>query len=397
MASVRERTSKSGISTYAVLFRHDGRQSSMTFDTEKRAEDFKALVDILGPDRALAEVEAGQVDAPTLDELAAQFFAWKEARKEVTPRTLNDYRRDYRNWIQPALGSRRANSVDEGDVQKLVDSMAGQLDPKSVADRHMILHSIYKWASAKTRRLVDHNPCLETEMPKRRRKPPKGATPAEWLMIYSAAQRVNPDAADLLLFIVCTGWRWSEAAALTPASVEEWVNEDGREVMYVSVGRVFRRDEHSRQVLEEDEAKSEAAMRRIKLSGLAASLVRRRMVGLGMDDLIFTNAAGRKWYQTNFLNRTWPKILEAAGTDRPITPHWLRHTHVMLLDRTKKVSLAEMQRRLGHEDIQTTINVYGRMIDDISDDALDDFDEILTGRRCLPETIEGTVVLGELG
>ncbi len=393
MASVRKRTNKHGRTTYAVLFRHDGKQTSMTFETAKHAERFRQLVALLGADRALAELEAGQADAPTLDELAEKWLAWKAARRDVTARTIADYRRDYTNWISPHLGHRRASSIDETDVQTLVDHMATRLEPKSVADRHMILHSIYKWATAKTRRLVDDNPCLETELPKRRQKPPKGATVAEWLAIHEAAQRVNPDAADLLLFIVATGWRWSEAAALDPAGVEEWTDERGRDVMYVSVDRVFRRDDHSRQVLADDEAKSEAARRRVKLSPVAAAMVRRRMVGKGPGDLIFTNAQGRKWYQTNFLNRTWPKILGAAGIERPITPHWLRHTHVMLLNRTKQVSLPEIQRRLGHESIQTTINVYGRTIDDVSDGALESLDDMLTGRT---EPVVGTVVRGEL-
>jgi integrase len=393
MASVRKRTNSRGRVTYAVLFRHGGKQTSMTFETQKAANSFKSLVEILGPDKALAEATAGEDDSPTLDDLAERFFDWKASRRDVTARTISDYRRDYANWISPRLGHRRAAAVDESDVQELVDHMAARIEPKSVADRHMVLHSIYKWASAKTRRLVDHNPCLETELPKRRRKPPKGATIAEWLAIRDAALRVNPDAADLLTFIVATGWRWSEAAALTPAAIVEWEDEDGREVMHASVGRVFRRDENSRQVLVEDEAKSEASMRTTKLSPTAAAVVRRRMVGKGPSDLIFTNPQGRKWYQTNFLNRTWPRILEAAGIERPITPHWLRHTHVMLLDRTKLVSMPEIQRRLGHESIQTTINVYGRTIDDVSDAALDALDALLTGDR---QPIAGIVVRGEV-
>lgn len=394
MASIRERPNKArnGV-TYAVLYRHNGAQTSRTFATRKAAEKFEALVEILGADRALAELAATEEAGPTLDELAKTFFAWKAERREITARTLKDYRRDYANWISPHLGHRRAASIDETDVQQVVDHMAGQLEPKSVADRHMILHQIFKWASAKTRRIVDHNPCQETELPKRRKKPPKGATPAEWVALRETARRLNPDAADLLEFLVGTGWRWSEGAALTVAGVEDY----GPGQVYVSVDRVFRRDEDDRIVLVEDEAKSEAARRRVRLASSTAAIVRRRMVGKAPADLIFTNAAGRKWYQSNFLHRTMPKIRTAAGVDRPVTPHWLRHTHVALLERTKLVSLPEMQRRLGHEDIQTTINVYGRMIDDISDDALAALDRLLTGSDPIAgEIVSGTVIVGEL-
>jgi hypothetical protein len=36
-------------------------------------------------------------------------------------------------------------------------------------------------------------------------------------------------------------------------------------------------------------------------------------------------------------------------------------------------SLPELQSRIGHASITTTINVYGRMLNDVSDRALDGF------------------------
>jgi hypothetical protein len=56
------------------------------------------------------------------------------------------------------------------------------------------------------------------------------------------------------------------------------------------------------------------------------------------------------------------------------------------------MSLAEIQRRLGHEDIQTTINTYGRMIDEMSDEAALKLDRLLTPRPAAEQIIEGTVV-----
>lgn len=386
MASIRERVSKQGEKTWAVLYRIDGKQSSLTFTSLDKAEWFRSLADLLGPARALAELQGEQADAVTLDSVAERFFEWKA--RDVTERTIADYRRDYTNWIQPHLGHRRISAIDERDVQNLVDHMRKTLDPKSVADRHMVLHSIYKWASAKTRRIVDHNPCTETELPRRKRKAPKGLTVEEFQMLHSAALRTDQDAADLILFLVSTGWRWSEATALTVRGIEEW----GDGTMFVTVQRVFRRDDKSKMVAVEDAAKSSAGQRRIKVNPVCAGTIRRRIIGKGSNDLVFTNGAGRKWYQTNFLNRTWPRILAESGMERRPTPHWLRHTHVAAMNRTGEVSLPELQRRLGHESIQTTINVYGRTIDDVSDHALESFDTIMFG----PPVISGQVITGEL-
>ena len=395
MASIRERTGRTGETTYAVLFRLGKRQRSQTFRTPKAAADFAALVDILGPSKALETLAARENGAGlTVDELAERFFAWKES--DVDPRTIRDYRRDYGNWIKRPLGSRVADTVDELDVQNWVDSMRDRLEPKSIADRHMLLHSMFKFGVARTRRLVEHNPCTETQLPKRVKKPAKGFTLAEWAAIRTAAQQVNPDAADLLLFMVATSWRWSEASALKVRGVEEYADERGVWHMYVSMDRVARGGKAV-----EDSAKSYAAFRRAKVPGSVAAMIRRRMVGLGTDDLVFTNTAGRKWYQQNFLNRTWTKILAEAGVEpyangKRKTPHGLRHTHVAMLDRAG-ASLPEMQRRVGHEDIQTTINVYGGMIDDIADDVLGRVDAMLSAPESVRGEIVGGTVVPELG
>lgn len=388
MASIRKRVSNAGETSYAVLFRVGGQQRSRTFQAapgkrpEKFAADFKALVDILGGEKALETLTAKAASGLTVDELAQQFFAWKAT--DVTPRTLTDYQRDYDNWIKPRLGHRHCSSLDERDVQVFVDDIAKDLHPKSVADRHMLLHSMFKFGAARTRRLVDYNPCTETSLPKRGKRITKGATHAEFLALHAAAQTVDPDAADLILFIAGTGWRWSEAAALPARNV----NDD--EPMRVIMSQVFRRDGAYRLSIAEDEAKSQAGLRLNKVSPTPAAIVRRRMVGLGPDDLIFTNAAGRQWYQQNFLSRTWPKIEEAAGLDRHLTPHALRHLHVALLDRSGATP-SQMQRRVGHDDIRTTLNVYGGMIDDITDDVLGNLDAFLQ-----PPTVAGEVVASEV-
>ena len=121
------------------------------------------------------------------------------------------------------------------------------------------------------------------------------------------------------------------------------------------------------------DAKSEAGNRRIKLDQLAADMLRRRLTNVVGDGLVLTNANGNQWHYGNFLNRAWNPAVELAKLTRRPTPHWLRHTHVAWLVMGGAVSLPEIQRRIGHESISTTINVYGRMVDDVSEKALEAF------------------------
>lgn len=236
MASVRKRVSKRGVVSYAVMFRHGGKQTTQTFETAKPAEDFAALVNLIGPNDALARLNGSdRTTALTVDELAERFLEWKAT--EVTPRTLADYRRDYANWIKPWFGHRPADGVDELDVQKWVDHMRKRLDPKTVKGHHVLLGSLYRFGVARSRRLVEHNPCTETQLPKPKRKPPRGFTLGEWAAFYQANRGLAPDATDLALFLVLTGWRWSEAAALPVGAVEDYGDQ-----MFVTVTQVNRRD-----------------------------------------------------------------------------------------------------------------------------------------------------------
>jgi integrase len=135
---------------------------------------------------------------------------------------------------------------------------------------------------------------------------------------------------------------------------------------------VLRRNAAGEHVIVED-AKSEAGVRRVKLDAETSAMICRRMARVDGDGLVLTTRTGHGWHNNNFRDRYWNPAVTAANLARKPTPHWLRHTSVAWLVMTGKVSLPEIQRRIGHESIQTTINVYGRMIDDVSPEALDAF------------------------
>lgn len=388
MASVRERVSKQGETTHAVLFRHNGKQTSETFPTRQAAEDFAALIGLIGSRDALSRLNGhGEQEGLTVDELADRYLEWKSP--DVTPRTLADYRRDYDNWIKPWFGHRQASHIDERDVQHWVDHMKKTLDAKTVKGHHILLGAIFRYAAARSRRLVEHNPCTETQLPKPKKKPPRGFTMREWQDFYQANVRARPDATDLALFLVLTGWRWSEAAALPVGAVEDYGDQ-----MFVAVTQVNRRDESLRFVIVSG-AKTYDSVRRIEVTPATAELIRRRIVGKAAKDLVFTNAEGRRWYQQNFLNRTWTVMLQAAGMPHQgegrKTPHALRHTHVAMLDRAG-ATLPQMSRRAGHSNIQTTVNVYGGMIDNIGADVLHNLDAMALPREAAGEVVAGAVV-----
>lgn len=362
---MRERTSKNGTISYQVLYRDGTKQCSKTFVTKKKAKEFADKIRVLGLKRALAE----SGDSPTgmtLDELALKFWDWKAGRVR-SDRTVSDYKRDYANWIQPFLGFKPAAEIDEDDVQQWVYGMEGRLGAKSIHDRHALLHGIFKFGSSPTKKLIPlgHNPTVGSELPVKTKTRPEGLRPAEWQALHAALKTINGDAADLAEFLIGSGWRWSEATALGSFDAED----DGRYIS-VTMARVARRNSEGATVLVRD-AKSDAGMRRITLDADISIMVRRRLKGLEPGALVFTTAEGSMWNYSNFHARFWSKAVKAAKIGRTVTPHMLRHTAVGYLALSGQVSLAEIQRRIGHENITTTIDIYGGMIEDVKTEALD--------------------------
>lgn len=413
---------KDGTQSWKVRYRSGtGTEKSETFYDEPSAVEFAGLLRALGPAKAIEYIDArekaeGGKDALTFDEVWHRWSAWKFAlREDGTPirvrstRTIKDYQRMYRLRIKPRFGDRPANIIAPQDVQVWIDELGAELDPKTVHDYHALLHAVFLWAKQPSRALVIGDPCEETDLPKKRRKGAKGLRPDQWAILYGAAQQVDPDAADLLLFLVASQWRWSEAARVPVFAVDHWSDETGETFTYVTMGRILRREASGYVVVED--SKSDAGKRSVRIRGMAEAMVLRRIAGKAPDDMIFTTGRGGKWDYAHFHQRVWarpknPKwdeapnrkrILEVAAengfTQLDVTFHWLRHTGAAMLLLAGE-PMAAVSRRLGHASIKTTVDVYGRMIDDTSAAGLDRMDAMLGGvpARVIPAPHEAEAI-----
>lgn len=400
MASIREHVGKRA-TTYGVLFVQEGKQRSITFDTRKAAEKFRALVDALGPAEAIEVGLTKQTTGPTVDALFREWLAIKE--QEMTTEGHKDYVRSYEKWIEPTFGSRDAELVTERDVQAWVDNkLRPNLAPKTVAKRHALLHGMYEWASSKSVGRIINDPCTETRLPKRRKSSARGLSiPELHQMLRAGEEAGHAETAAVIAVMAGTGWRPGEVMGLTAGAVDVLPNG----VVYATMESVYRRSEGI-----VDGGKTDAAGRRVRVLGPGAKTLAERVVGLGVRDLVFphpspgrghghaTDEHGRPlrkpWPPSSFGRHYWGKVVEAAGLgDRKPTPYWLRHTHVAMCH-AAGLTLPEIQRRIGHESIQTTIDVYGRMIDGMSDEAATRLDALLTPAPV--ELAASAVVVGEV-
>lgn len=374
-----------GSEVYRVRYRLNGRSTCETFYDKPRAQWFCDQIALHGVRfalRALADLEddRGEIDddSPTLDTVAAEFWEWKRPymRSDVG---IDHYRKAYDAHISPTLGSIPVDTLSADDVAAWVDLMVTgkigntrtkkpkALHPKTIRARHALLHQIMDYACHPRRSYAPVNPCkAKVQLPERIKPTPKGLMPMQWQALDAALRTVDADAADLAAFLIGSGWRIGEAMALPAYAVEDYGPDAP---MWVTMDQVARKGKGSTTIVKL-EGKAQMSMRRIKLDSATAAIVRRRTVGKGHNDLVFTRADGSPWQHHNFRHKL-DKATAAAGLPH-VTAHWLRHSHVVWLAMSG-TPLPELQKRIGHADISTTLGVYGSMIGDVDAAVLDRF------------------------
>ncbi|APH06545.1 site-specific integrase [Bacillus weihaiensis] len=70
------------------------------------------------------------------------------------------------------------------------------------------------------------------------------------------------------------------------------------------------------------------------------------------------------------------RLLKKAKIEKNITPHSFRHTHTSLLIEAG-VGIKEIQQRLGHTDINTTMNIYAHMTANMEEKASQQFSKLM--------------------
>lgn len=91
------------------------------------------------------------------------------------------------------------------------------------------------------------------------------------------------------------------------------------------------------------------------------------------SEYVFTGRDGGELRRSNFRRRHWKPALDRAGLDAELRFHDLRHTCAALLIQMGGHP-KEVQARLGHASITTTLDVYGHLMPTLGaqlDDALE--------------------------
>lgn len=365
MASIETRTSKNGTVTWRVKWRQGGKQQSETLTTPKRAKAFRGMVDAAGqrwPENWVPGF--GLVEATTSDLTVKEWCTRAiDAKSGIEERTRQDYHRSMRLHLGK-IGPMRLDQLTREDVGTWVTKL--KLSPKSVKNIHGTLSSCLT-AAVRDGHIV-RNPAKGVGLPRTDGPDTVEMVPLSdsdiALLVSSTVEHYRP----LVELLAETGLRWSEASALQVRHVDVFD-------LRVKVGQAWKRQEDGSMQL--GPPKTRRANRSVVISERLRDLLLPLLAGRGGAEFLFTTPTGRVVRHGNFRSRVWlPAIRKAQRCKEhqevkdpcgchgtlTVTPrvHDLRHAHASKLI-VGNVPLVKVQRRLGHESIQTTIDTYGHL------------------------------------
>ncbi|AMT72144.1 tyrosine-type recombinase/integrase [Mycobacteroides immunogenum] len=344
MASIRERQRRDGSPYFSVLYRLDGQQTSLSVNDRQEAEYVCELINRLGPARAL---EILKVSPKPRAKLTVE--AWIRHHIDhltgVDKRTIEDYNRFLRNDIASHLGPIPLDDLTRDDIARWVSTMEGVSSPKTIANKHGFLSGAL--AGAVTSGKLKANPAAGIRLPQSHAQEMVFLTREQFAELND---QVTEPWRPFVEFLVASGCRLSEATALRPDDVDQAAGT-------VRIWQSWRRGGGGYRLAP---PKTERSKRTINVG--RGTLEKLTYSG----EWLFTNSGRGRRAESgpvrppNFRANVWWPAVERTALPRKPRIHDLRHTCAswMIL---AGVPLPVVQRHLGHESIQTTVDLYGHI------------------------------------
>ena len=273
-----------------------------------------------------------------MQQIFNQYVNYLEAERNASPYTIRNYTTDLLDFFG-FLRSQKIGSLREVDKQVIRDYLSYLLEQGfvkvSIARKLSAIRSFYRYLMREE--IVTTSPVADTSSPKLDKRLPGFLSQKEVLELISAPDLSTPQGQRdraLLELLYASGLRVSELVNL---DIDK-VNLDANEI------RVWGKGSRERVVLMGKPA--------------AAAIVtyisqgRAKLLGGKRNPALFVNRSGRRLVERR-VQRILERYSAAAGINRRVHPHMLRHTFAThLLD--GGADLRVVQQLLGHADLSTT-------------------------------------------
>ena len=258
------------------------------------------------------------------------------ARRNLSPYTLRNYANDLRHYFAfMEERGRRAPEVDKLLLREYLSSLVNaKMAPASVTRRVSTLRSFYRYLRLEG--VIDADPLFGVRGPRRERRLPTFLTHAQIETLIGAADKETPQGLRdraILELLYASGLRVSEVVGVDVASVD----------LEERTALVFGKGSRERMVMMGKPAAR--AIERYLRDG-------RPRLATGKQTALFLNREGGRLSQ-RAVQLIVRKYALAAGIQRSVHPHLLRHTFAThLLE--GGAELRVVQTLLGHANVNTT-------------------------------------------
>jgi integrase len=357
MASIVKRDRKDGTVAYLVVYKfEDGRQGGLTFDDWKKAEAFQSTVDAHGAKRALDMHNIDAAPRRRDSKHGTTVAEWVRHHIDhltgLEQYTIDTYNRYLENDIKPLLGDIPLADLQAEDIARWVKRMETEpspktkrvVSPKTIANRHGFLSGAL---AAAVGRHIQANPCAGRTLPRKTGDDDDDDEAEVRMLSRDEFDRLLAAGTvaywrPLIDFLVTSGCRWGEVAALRPADVN-------RSAGTVKIRRAWKKSSKGYHV---GPTKTKRSKRTINLPA-------RILEQLDYShEWLFTNTAGRPLRYHSFKTNIWNRAVAKAALDPAPSPHALRHTCASWM-LNAGIPITTVSRHLGHESIKITADIYG--------------------------------------
>lgn len=359
MASIETRTNKAGIPTsHRVIWRDHGKRKTKTFKSQHQAEQWKAMLDIVGGDtnKAAEAIIRARSKKPTFREAALAHISQLHKASEST-------RHRYRRYLDNHTGSLNPVPVDTISREDMRYWITGRMDAglsaKTIKNVCGLIAAVM--ASQVEKGNVERSPVEWKMLPDA--KDSKDHTTFLDVRELNMLLRHIPEHYHLLFrFLVATGLRLSEAAALTP---EDFTLSAGTPVVRVSKAWKEVRGDNGT-TWEIGPPKTDMARRTVSIPPSVAVPLDAHLRTVKPGALVFTMIRGSEVRSGRLHYRVWQPAIRKAREDgfmKSPRIHDLRHSHASLM-LANGMPLYELSVRLGHESTDTTTKTYSHLMPD---------------------------------
>ncbi|MGE6833663.1 tyrosine-type recombinase/integrase [Priestia megaterium] len=311
----------------------------------------------------------------TFDEAFTQWFS--NHSKTIKPSTKKSIESKFKKHILPRFGKLKINEITRPYCQQMINEIAESI--KSVNDIKIQANQVFKYAVKMD--IIQKNPLEYVSIPKQKKdlidenthENERNYWKKDEVKRFLSITKEELSLRDYTLFhlLIYTGARKGELLALKWDDInfetgfirltKTLFHNEGKFIFQTS------KTKESRRLISLD-TKTLSLLKKWRVEQIQANLAN---AGINSESkVIFTREDGSPM-RLAYLNDKLSALIKRYKL-HGVTIHGLRHTHASLLFEAG-ASIKEVQERLGHSDIQMTMNIYTHVTDDLKEQTAEKF------------------------